>query len=50
MAREAAEFYPSVFPDSRVGEAQTSAADNPIAKAGEYLLVEFTVPGRAYIG
>src|SRR6202021_4187383 len=49
-AREAAEFYASVFPDSQVGEGHASAADNPSAKAGEELTVEFTVLGQAFIG
>ena len=49
-AREAAEFYASVFPDSRVGEGHASAADNPSAKEGEELIVEFTVLGQALIG
>jgi len=49
-AREAAEFYASVFPDSQVGESHASAADNPSAKAGEELIVEFTVLGQAFIG
>ncbi len=50
QAREAAEFYASVFPDSRVGKANASAADNPSTKAGEELTVEFTVLGQAYVG
>src|SRR3954467_7758841 len=49
-AREAAEFYASVFPDSRVGEGHASAADNPSAKEGEELIVEFTVLGQNFIG
>src|SRR5918994_4114252 len=49
-AREAAEFYANVFPDSHVGECHASAADNPSAKAGEELTVEFTVLGQAFIG
>src|SRR3954465_5901509 len=49
-AREAAEFYARVFPDSRVGEGHASAADNPSAKMGEELIVEFTVLGQAFIG
>jgi predicted 3-demethylubiquinone-9 3-methyltransferase (glyoxalase superfamily) len=49
-AREAAQFYASVFPDSHVGEGHATAADNPAAKAGEELLVEFTVLGQAFIG
>ncbi len=49
-AREAAEFYASVFPDSQVGKRHASAADNPSAKAGEELTVEFTVLGQKFIG
>ena len=49
-AREAAEFYASVFPDSHVGKAHASAVDIPSAKVGEDLTVEFTVLGQAYIG
>src|SRR3954468_2711198 len=48
--REAAEFYASVFPDSHVGESHASAADNPSAKEGKELVVEFTVLGQAFIG
>src|SRR5262249_42624461 len=50
QAREAAEFYASVFPDSHVRKAHASAADNPSMKEGEELIVEFTVLGQAYIG
>ena len=49
-ARKAAEFYASVFPDTRVGKAHASAADNPSTKVGEELIVEFTVLGQSYIG
>ena len=49
-ARKAAEFYASVFPDSHVGRRNASPADNPAAKAGEELTVEFTVLGRAFLG
>jgi predicted 3-demethylubiquinone-9 3-methyltransferase (glyoxalase superfamily) len=49
-AREAAEFYASVFPDSHVGKGHASPADNPSAKAGEELTVEFTVLGQAFLG
>jgi predicted 3-demethylubiquinone-9 3-methyltransferase (glyoxalase superfamily) len=49
-AREAAEFYASVFPDSHVGKAQASPLDIPSAKVGEDLTVEFTVLGQSYIG
>jgi predicted 3-demethylubiquinone-9 3-methyltransferase (glyoxalase superfamily) len=50
QAREAAEFYASVFPDSHVEKAHASAVDIPSAKVGEDLTVEFTVLGQAYIG
>ncbi len=50
QAREAAEFYASVFPDSKVGRGLSSPNDNPSAKEGEELTVEFTVLGQAFIG
>ena len=50
QARNAAEFYASVFPDSRVGHAEDSAADNPSTRAGEEITVEFTVLGQPFIG
>ena len=49
-AREAAEFYASVFPDSHVEKANVSPVDIPSAKVGEDLTVEFTVLGQAYVG
>jgi predicted 3-demethylubiquinone-9 3-methyltransferase (glyoxalase superfamily) len=49
-ARDAAEFYASVFPDSHVGKAHASPLDIPSAKVGEDLTVEFTVLGQAYVG
>ena len=49
-AREAAEFYASVFPDSHVGKGHASAGDIPSAKVGEELTVEFTVLGQSYVG
>jgi len=50
QARKAAEFYASVFPDSHVGDAHASAADNPSVKEGEELTVEFTVMGQSFVG
>ena len=49
-AREAAEFYASIFPDSQVGKVNVSAVDIPSAQEGEDLTVEFTLLGQAYIG
>jgi len=50
QAREAARFYASVFPESKVGESHASAADNPSVKEGEELVVEFTVLGQKFAG
>ena len=49
-ARKAAEFYAATFPDSRVGPANASPNDNPSAREGEELTVEFTVCGRDFVG
>jgi predicted 3-demethylubiquinone-9 3-methyltransferase (glyoxalase superfamily) len=49
-ARKAAEFYASVFPDSRVERVNHAPADFPGGRAGVELTVEFTVLGRAYVG
>jgi predicted 3-demethylubiquinone-9 3-methyltransferase (glyoxalase superfamily) len=49
-AREAAEFYASVFPDSHVGTGQDSPADNPSTRRGEEITVEFTVLGQSFVG
>ncbi|MBA3511161.1 VOC family protein [Sphingomonas sp.] len=49
-ARKVAEFYASVFPDSRVGKVNTAPGDFPGGEQGEELTVEFTVLGRPFIG
>ena len=49
-ARRAAEFYAATFPDSRVGGALASPADNPSAREGDELTVDFTVCGRPFVG
>jgi predicted 3-demethylubiquinone-9 3-methyltransferase (glyoxalase superfamily) len=49
-ARRAAEFYASVFPDSRVGPAHDAATDFPGGSEGEELTVEFTVLGQSFVG
>ena len=49
-ARKAAEFYASVFPNSKVGSGHAAASDNPSTKEGEELTVEFTVLGQKFIG
>ncbi|MEO6137754.1 MAG: VOC family protein [Luteimonas sp.] len=50
QAREAAEFYASVFPESYVGRALDSPADNPSTRRGEEITVEFTVLGQWFVG
>lgn len=49
-AEAAAEFYASVFPDSRVGRVSRASADFPGGRAGDVLTVEFTVCGVECIG
>ncbi len=49
-AEEAARFYTSIFPDSRIDHVARSAADNPSTQAGETLTVEFTLDGNAFLG
>jgi predicted 3-demethylubiquinone-9 3-methyltransferase (glyoxalase superfamily) len=49
-AREAAEFYASVFPDSEVKAVHTAPGDYPNGKAGDELTVEFTVCGIPCVG
>lgn len=49
-ARKAAEFYASVFPDSRVGAAMAAPGDFPGGQAGVELTVEFTVLGVPFMG
>ena len=49
-AEEAARFYAKTFPDSRVGAVHKAPGDYPDGKAGDTLLVEFTVAGIPCIG
>ena len=49
QAEEAAEFYCSVFPNSRVISVDESPVDTPGPKAGEVLTVEFELDGRAFL-
>lgn len=49
-ARNAAEFYASVFPDTKVGPAHGAASDYPGGERGEELTVEFTLLGRQCVG
>src|SRR5690554_1296382 len=49
-AEGAAHFYAKTFPDSSVGAVHRSPVDNPSAKEGEVLTVEFTVLGLPCLG
>lgn len=49
-ARNAAEFYASVFPDSRVDAVRAAPTDFPGGSAGAELTVEFTVLGQPFVG
>jgi predicted 3-demethylubiquinone-9 3-methyltransferase (glyoxalase superfamily) len=49
-AEEAANFYVTLFPDSRIDNVVRSPADNPSMKEGGVLVVEFTLAGLPYIG
>lgn len=49
-AEEAAAFYVSLLPDSRIDRVTRAPADNPSTRAGAVLVVEFTVGGQPFIG
>ncbi|MFG6178893.1 VOC family protein [Halomonas sp. THAF12] len=49
QAEEAARFYVSVFPDSRIERVVHSPVDTPSVPAGEVLLVEFVLDGARYL-
>ena len=46
---EAARFYVSLLPDSRIDSVNRSPVDTPSGQAGSVLTVEFTLAGRRYI-
>jgi predicted 3-demethylubiquinone-9 3-methyltransferase (glyoxalase superfamily) len=50
QAEEAANFYASVFPDSRVKSVNRAPGDYPAGKQGDVLTVEFTVLGEDFLG
>ena len=49
-ARNAAEFYASVFPDSQVGSAHKAPSDFPGGTEGNELTIEFSVLGQKFVG
>ena len=48
-AIEAANFYTSLFPDSRVEEVTGTPADSPGGRAGSVQIVEFTLAGQPFM-
>ena len=48
QAEEAVNFYVSLLPDSRVDAVIKSPGDYPDGKAGDVLVVEFTLAGSRY--
>ena len=48
-AEEAANFYVSLLPDSRIERVQKNLVDGPAGKAGTVLVVEFTLAGQSYM-
>jgi predicted 3-demethylubiquinone-9 3-methyltransferase (glyoxalase superfamily) len=47
-AEEAARFYASIFPDSRVDRVTSLPADSPSGPAGSVKVVEFTLFGQSF--
>jgi predicted 3-demethylubiquinone-9 3-methyltransferase (glyoxalase superfamily) len=50
VAEEAAAFYTSLLPDSRIDAVWRAPVDTPSGPEGAVLLVEFTLAGTAYQG
>jgi predicted 3-demethylubiquinone-9 3-methyltransferase (glyoxalase superfamily) len=48
-AEEAARFYASIFPDSRVDRVTPLPADSAIGPAGSVVVVEFTLFGQSFM-
>ena len=47
-AEEAARFYVSLLPNSRIEQVQKNVIDSPGGKAGSVLIVEFTIAGQRF--
>lgn len=50
QAEEAANFYVSLLPNSRIDKILHSPVDNPGGPAGMVLTVEFTLAGQSFVG
>ena len=49
-AREAAEFYVSIFPDSSIGNNWIAPTDTPSNEQGTEVVVDFTIFGQSFMG
>lgn len=49
-AEEAANFYVTLLPDSRIDKVQRAPADYPAGSAGDVLVVHFTLAGQSFMG
>jgi predicted 3-demethylubiquinone-9 3-methyltransferase (glyoxalase superfamily) len=49
-AEEAAKFYTSTFPNSRIDKVVHAAAETPGNRKGDVLTVEFTLDGSRFVG
>jgi predicted 3-demethylubiquinone-9 3-methyltransferase (glyoxalase superfamily) len=49
-AEEAATFYTSILPDSRIDRVNPAAADTPSGPQGSVLSVDFTLAGQQFMG
>ncbi|MEI9927179.1 MAG: VOC family protein [Sphingomonas sp.] len=47
-AEEAAAFYTSLLPDSRIDQLVRAPADNPSGEEGSAIVVDFTLAGQKY--
>ena len=50
QAREAAQFYTSIFPNSSIGDNWITPAETPGNQQGEEVIVDFTIFGQPFIG
>jgi predicted 3-demethylubiquinone-9 3-methyltransferase (glyoxalase superfamily) len=48
-AEQAAKFYVSLLPDSRIEKVQKNNVDSPAGKAGSVLVVEFALAGQRFM-
>jgi predicted 3-demethylubiquinone-9 3-methyltransferase (glyoxalase superfamily) len=49
-ARKAAEFYSTIFPDTRIGAPHKAVSEYPGGHEGDELTVEFTLLGQSFLG